>query len=193
MNVAAGAVSCETNSFLPVANGHHFCNNPMGDTAGSLMSGPLEVSFNSPQCGWMSIGFADGAAEFHTTTAHAPHGTALAELMTILTRLADPTTAENEYLLRWNRDPEEFDFRFLRNGEKLTFEIYQYPTDERDSSERELVFSHEGTVGMVTAAFAETLDQLYEDRDTDEFEFNWRQAFPYREYEAFRSATHHRQ
>lgn len=149
------------------------------------MSRNIEVSFNSPQCGWMSIGFEDGVSEFHTTTAHAPHATALPDLMRILTKLADPATTDNEYLLKWNRDPEEFDLRFLRNGEKLTMEIYQYPTEERDATEKELVFSHVGTVGMITNAFATTFEQLYADRDTDEFEFNWRQPFPYREYEEF--------
>jgi len=135
----------------------------------------------------MSIGFSDGASEFHTTTAHAPYEGALGDLMKILTRLSDQSTPENEYVLRWNRDPEEFDLRFLRNGEKLTFEIYQYPTDERDTAERELVFSHEGSVGAVVAAYAETFEQLYADRDTDEFEFNWRQPFPHAEYQEFRS------
>ena len=66
----------------------------------------FEVSFNSPQCGWMSIGFEDGVNEFHTTTAHAPHATALPDLMRILTELADPSSTLNEHLLRWNRDPE---------------------------------------------------------------------------------------
>ena len=28
------------------------------------MANKLEVSFNSPQCGWMSIGFDDGVDEF---------------------------------------------------------------------------------------------------------------------------------
>ena len=152
------------------------------------MPGKLEVSFNSPQCGWMSIGFSDGVSEFHTTTAHAPHAAALPELMEILSKLADPDTSQNDYLLKWNRDPEEFDFRFLRNGEKLLVEIYQYPTDERDNAERELVFSHEGTVGVVLQAFAETFEQLYSDRDTDEFEFNWRQPFPLAEYQEFEAA-----
>lgn len=152
------------------------------------MSGKLEVSFNSPQCGWMSIGFDDGVSEFHTTTAHAPHASALPDLMKILTHLVDPATTDNEYLLRWNRDPEEFDLRFLRDGEKLTIEIYQYPTEERDSAERELVFSHVGTVANIYAAFGETFEQLSADRDTDEFEFNWRQPFPYAEYEKFRGA-----
>lgn len=150
------------------------------------MTRKLEVSFNSPQCGWMSIGFEDGVSEFHTTTAHAPHAAALPELMQILTALAEPNSPQNEYLLKWNRDPEEFDFRFVRTGEDLLIEIYQYPTDERDAAERGLVFSHNGKVKEVIEAFAETFDQLYEDRDTDEFEFNWRQPFPYSEFEEFR-------
>lgn len=150
------------------------------------MPGKLEVSFNSPQCGWMSIGFDDGAAEFHTTTAHAPHELALPELLGILTSLLDANSADNEYLLKWNRDPEAFDFRFIRNGDELLLEIYQYPSEARDASEKELVFSHKGSVNEVCRAFAETFDQLYEDRNTDEFEFNWRQPFPFREFEEFK-------
>lgn len=150
------------------------------------MERKLEVSFNSPQCGWMSIGFDDGVNEFHTTTAHAPHETALPDLIRILTTLADPGSPQDEFLLKWNRDPEEFDFRFVRNGSDLTVEVFEYPTDERDSAERELVYSYSGSVKDVLAAFATTFDQLYEDRDTDEFEFNWRQPFPYSEYEEFK-------
>ncbi len=150
------------------------------------MSAKLEVSFNSPQCGWMSIGFDDGVSEFHSTTAHAPHASALPELMRILTKLADPASAEDEFLLKWNRDPEEFDFRFVRDGAMVVIEIYQYPTDERDSHDRELVFSHAGSVADTIAAFGLTFEQLYADRETDEFEFNWRQPFPFREYEQFK-------
>jgi hypothetical protein len=150
------------------------------------MSGKLEVSFNSPQCGWMSVGFEDARGEFHTTTAHAPHEAALPELMRVLSALLDDDSPENEYLLRWNRDPEEFDFRFVREVDSLTLEIYQYPTDERVGDERELVFTHQGIVRDVCEAFAVTFEQLYADRDTDEFEFNWRQPFPFAEYEDFR-------
>lgn len=151
------------------------------------MAGKLEVSFNSPQCGWMSIGFDDGVSEFHTTTAHAPHELALPELMSILTSLAKANASSKEYLLKWNRDPEEFDFRFVRDGENLLLEIYQYPTDERDAAERELVFSHSGQLTNVVKSFAETFEQLYEDRNTDEFEFNWRQPFPSTEFAEFKS------
>jgi len=145
----------------------------------------LEVSFNSPQCGWMSIGFDDGISEFHTTTAHAPHELALPELLRILTALLGDDALQSEHILKWNRDPEEFDFRFVRDGEKLLLEIYEYPTDDREAGTSELVFSHTGNVRDICRSFAETFDQLYEDRETDEFEFNWRQAFPYKEYKTF--------
>jgi hypothetical protein len=151
------------------------------------MGRKLEVSFNSPQCGWMSIGFDDGVSEFHTTTAHAPHELALTELLRLLTALLDADSAQNEYLLKWNRDPEEFDFRFVRDGDDLALEIFQYPTDEREIDGRELVFSHTGKVRDVCVAFAETFEQLHQDRLTDEFEFNWRQPFPTEDFDRFES------
>jgi hypothetical protein len=152
------------------------------------MSRKLEVSFNSPQCGWMSIGFKDAHGEFSTTTAHSPHRLALSQLLDVLTDLLDPNSSGSEYILKWNRDPEEFDFRFLKSeGGGLLFEVYQYPTEERELAERELVFAHLGTVHEVCEAFAETFEQLYEDRETDEFEFNWRQPFPFTEFEQFRT------
>lgn len=153
----------------------------------------LEVSFNSPQCGWMSVGFDDGRRRFHTTTAHAPHANALPELMGILTSLLDPESPQSEFVLKWNRDPEAFDIRFLRSdGGSLLLEVYEYPTEDRELAERELVFSHLADVAEVARAFAETFVRLYEDRETDEFEFNWRQPFPFREFETFKAALSHK-
>jgi hypothetical protein len=154
------------------------------------MANKLEVSFNSPQCGFMSIGFGDGAQEFHTTTAHAPHERALPELLQILSALLDSNSAKDEYILHWNREPEEFDFRFATSGENVLLEIYQYPTEKREPSNRELVFAHTGAVKDVCQTFAETFNQLYADRETDEFEFNWRQPFPEREFEEFKNKYH---
>ena len=152
------------------------------------MPNKLEVSFNSPQCGWMSIGFAGEREEFHTTTAHAPHERALPELLEILTALLDKNSAENEFTLKWNRNPEEFDFHFARQNERLILEIYQYPSDERRNAERERVFTHNGEVNDVCQAFYETFAQLHADKNTDEFEFNWRQSFPLAEFQRFEQA-----
>ena len=146
----------------------------------------LQVSFNSPQCGWMSIGFVDGEREFHTTTAHAPHEKALAELLNTLSEMLGN---ENfSHVLKWNRLPEEFDFVFAKAGEKVSLEIIQYPSEKRDASEQETVFIYQGNVREIAGAFHETFIQLYEDRNTDEFEFNWRQPFPLAEYENFENA-----
>ncbi len=152
------------------------------------MSDKLEVSFNSPQCGFMSIGFAGGAREFHTTTAHAPHERALPELLRILTDLLNEDSRNNEYVLHWNREPEEFDFRFFRDGENLILEIYQYPTERRETSEREMVFAHAGYLRDIAEAFHATFMQLYKDKDTDEFAFNWRKPFPFAEFDEFDKA-----
>lgn len=151
------------------------------------MSNKLEVSFNSPQCGWMSIGFSDETREFHTTTAHAPHERALSELLQILSDLMDKNSAGREYVLHWNRNPEEFDFHFVKTDENVLLEIYQFPTEERERAMRELVYSHEGSVGDVCRSFYATFAQLYEDRQTDEFEFNWRQPFPFDDFANFES------
>ncbi|MDQ4123532.1 MAG: hypothetical protein M3209_19010 [Acidobacteriota bacterium] len=150
------------------------------------MAEKLKVSFNSPQCGWMSIGFEDEKSEFHTTTAHAPHRNALTDLMNTLTDLLDETTEGQETLVQWNRDPEEFDFWVRRSKGKIRIEIWQYPTGRRLNAQREIVFQHEGDTREVAAAFYETFEQMYEDRETDEFEQNWRQPFPVRAFERFK-------
>lgn len=152
----------------------------------------LEVSFNSPQCGFMSVGFASGGREFHTTTAHAPHERALPELLQILSALLDKNSAQNEYVLRWNREPEEFDFRFFKDNENVILEIYQYPGEKRLESERELVFAHAGDLRETAEAFYATFTQLYKDKDTDEFAFNWRKPFPHKEFDDFQKALKNR-
>ncbi len=148
------------------------------------MENNFEVSFNSPQCGWMSIGFKNEKNEFNSTTAHAPHERALQEILRILFRLlGDEDFSET---LRWNRDPEEFDFNFNKKGNQVSFAIYQYPTEERLNNEEEQVFVHDGKIAEFCQAFDETFTQLYEARETDEFQANWRQPFPHEEFNNFK-------
>lgn len=136
----------------------------------------------------MSIGFTAGDNEFHTTTAHAPYKKALPELLQMLTAMLDHNRPMLTEILKWNRDPEEFDLAFHKHGDRVRFDVFQYPTAERIFNEREQVFAYEGPVSEVTAAFYETFHQLHEDRHTDEFEFNWRQPFPMVEFAEFERA-----
>ncbi len=79
------------------------------------MKNKLEVSFNSPQCGWMSIGFSDGRNEFHTTTAHTPYVDALPEILKGLASLLDAASAKDEFRIEWSRNPEAYDLFFERD------------------------------------------------------------------------------
>ncbi len=153
------------------------------------MSGKLEVSFNSPQCGWMSIGFEDETAEFHTTTAHSPHSQALSEMLNILVDLVGKGSYES--VLKWNRDPEEFDFVFRRNKETASIEIIEYPTEIREEGKRETVYFYEGDAKQIAEAFCETFEQLFQERDTDEFEANWHQKFPLEEFSRLKETLKH--
>jgi hypothetical protein len=152
-----------------------------------FMSNKLEVSFNSPQCGWMSIGFDDGTSEFHTTTAYTPHSQALSEILRGLSSLLQPEIAGDEFVIEWSRNPEAYNLYFKRSGGEINFQMIEYPTFNRLETEGETVFSYQGNAREFCQSFYETFAQLYEDRDTDEFEFNWRQAFPLAEFENFES------
>lgn len=159
------------------------------------MTNKLEVSFNSPQCGWMSIGFDDGNNEFHTTTAHTPHSRALSEILKGLSSLIDATTAKDEFTIEWSRNPEAYDLKFERDGENVRFQVIEFPNFNRTQSESETVFSYEGDVRNFCEAFYVTFQQLYAEREVDEFEENWKQPFPFAEYEEFqtrlKSANNH--
>jgi len=150
------------------------------------MTNKLEVSFNSPQCGWMSIGFDDGKSEFHTTTAYTPHSQALPEILRSLASLIDASDHEM-FKIEWSRNPEAYSLFFRRTEETVFFQVVEYPTGNRLDGEGEIVFSHHGNVRDFCRSFYQTFAQLYEDRETDEFEFNWRQPFPFEEFAQFES------
>ena len=151
------------------------------------MKHKLEVSFNSPQCGWMSIGFDDGESEFHTTTAYTPHSQALAEILNVLSSLLETKNQMDDYVVQWSRNPEEYKLFFRRYENTVHFQVVEYPPSSELKSEGEIVFSTQANPDEFCQSFYKTFLQLYEDRDTDEFEFNWRQPFPFEEFENFKS------
>ena len=150
------------------------------------MAEHFEVSFNSPQCGWMSIGFEHDGGEFRTTTAAVPHTTALADVLNTVSGLL---CTEGDYRreLKWNRDPEEYDFSFSRSGNNCIIEITEYPTPARERGE--VVYRFEGEAIEIGKAFLATFQQMYEERNIDEFEENWHQEFPVEEFEGLKEAV----
>ncbi len=152
------------------------------------MNKEFEVSFNSPQCGWMSIGLSGASGEFRTTTAYAPHTNALGELMDALAGLLKDNEPGFSHTLRWNRDPEEYDFVLERKEDEATLRVFEYPTGDRESDEKVLVFSHSGNAVRTVEAFFETFRQLYEERGVDDFAENWHQDFPFTSFENLRNS-----
>ena len=151
------------------------------------MPNKLEVSFNSPQCGWMSIGFDDGENEFHTTTAYTPHVRALPEILKGLSSLLEAKSPRDEFTIAWSRNPEEYKLFFRRVENQVFFQVVEYPGFNHTEDEGEIVFSYHGNAKDFCESFYQTFAQLYADRDTDEFEFNWRLPFPFAEFENFKS------
>lgn len=147
------------------------------------MLGKLEVSFNSPQCGWMSVGFEDGKSEFQTTTAYTPHSDALSEILKGMISLVEAKAPKDEFIVKWSRNPESYDFLFIRENENVNIKVVEFPTSDREENKAEEVFTHTGNAKQVAKAFHDTFRQLYEERNIDEFEDNWHQKFPLEEYE----------
>lgn len=145
----------------------------------------LEVSFNSPQCGWMSIGFDNGESEFHTTTAHTPHSRALAEILECLASMLESKNKKEEHKIAWSRNPEAYHLFFTLYEGVVHFQVVEYPTIGHRPAEGTIVFSHQEPVRNFCESFYATFAQLYADRETDEFEFHWRQPFPFEEYKNF--------
>ena len=143
----------------------------------------FEVSFNSPQCGWMSVGFRNDEYEFHSTTAHTPFSHALPEIMKVLSSLLESKNERDEFKVEWSRNPEAFNLFFRQYEGIVFFQVVQYPTVDDKGEEGEIVFSHHGSLRQFCRSFDETFTQLYEDRETDEFEANWKQPFPFADFE----------
>jgi hypothetical protein len=149
------------------------------------MAENFEVSFNSPQCGWMSVGFRNNENEFHSTTAHTPFSNALQEILKVLSSFLESKNERDESKVEWSRNPEAFDLFFRQNKGIVAFQVVQYPTVEHKGEEGEIVFSHNGNLKEFCRKFEETFTQLYKDRETDEFEMNWKQPFPFEDFEKF--------
>lgn len=143
------------------------------------MSEKLFVSFNSPQCGYMSIGLKANGKEFTTAMRHKPYNS-LTDWLKTLSALIEN---EGAFTVKWNAEPEEFDFNVERKGNDVSLNVIRYQ-DHRRQDEGETVFEFQGNVKNFCLSFWETLENMRRDIETDEFDRNWRREFPQKEFEA---------
>lgn len=142
----------------------------------------FSVSFESPQSGWMSVRLRAGARQFVSVVSHAP-ADSLRELLGGLAALAE---SRRPFTVRWNAEPEEFDFVFAASGVRASLRVVRLPS--RAADEGGEVFAFEGPLGEVCAPFLRELSDLRVRGETDGFEFNWRRLFPAEELLRLRAA-----
>lgn len=141
------------------------------------MKQTLSVSLESPQHGFMSLRLKTTGQSFVTVVAHAPYDS-LRDLIAALSAVLDGDCAPT---VNWNSEPDEYDFRLQANGDRLLLEVIHYPDHRKLPETAATVFSFRGPKADACRAFWEEVQDLRSRAGRDEFDRQWRRAFPERE------------
>lgn len=135
----------------------------------------FKVSIESPQSGFMSMSLALEGQRFVTAFAHAPYDS-LRDLLEALTALL---RGGGGALVKWNAEPEEYDFKIGARDDAVSFEVVRYADHRRRAGE--VVFAVSCARLDFCRPFWRELRELRRRSETDVFEQNWRRAFPHEE------------
>jgi hypothetical protein len=138
------------------------------------MSETLHVSFNSPQCGWMSFELRAGEQSLIDAVSSAPYDS-LRDLIRALSKLLVDDT---DLTVKWAYEPDEADFNFKAGGERAELEVKWYKNQLRLEGTGERVFFFEGSRLELCHPFWKALRDIQSDTEVDEFARNWRREFP---------------
>ncbi|MDX6272744.1 MAG: hypothetical protein QOD28_3967 [Acidobacteriota bacterium] len=138
------------------------------------MDEKLRVSFNSPQCGWMSFELRAGEQSLVDAACSAPYDSLL-DLIRALSRLL---VEDTELTVKWAYEPDEADFNFKARGERAELEVVWYENRLRLEGTGERVFFFEGSRLDLCRPFWEALRNVQRDIVVDEFARNWGREFP---------------
>lgn len=127
----------------------------------------------------MSIGLRTSDKEFTTTMRYKPYDS-LTDWMKTLSALIED---EGAFTVKWNAEPEEFDFNATRKDERVSLNVVRYQDHRRLDEGKGIVFTFEGDLKDFCLAFWKTLENLRRDIETDEFDKNWRREFPQQEFD----------
>jgi hypothetical protein len=143
------------------------------------MSEKFSVSMESPQSGWMSMRLRAGTGrEFVAVMSHQPYDS-LRELIDALTALLGGARAAS---VRWNAEPEEYDFELKAEGEgDLSLRVVHHRGHRREPSRARAVFACRASRVEMCLPFWRELSEMSARSETDVFEQNWRRKFPRRE------------
>lgn len=138
------------------------------------MDQSLRVSLESPQHGFMSLRLSHAGKSFVVVVSHEPYDS----LRDLIAALSASLKGDGRRVVRWNGEPEEFDFRLEAVGARLRLDVVRYPDHRRLEETADVVFSFQGSKSKACRAFWEELRDLQSRTAQDEFDRQWRRAFP---------------
>ena len=138
------------------------------------MSEKLRVSFNSPQCGWMSFELRAGEQSLVNAVSYTPYDS-LRDLIDALSRLL---SEDIDLTVKWAFEPDEADFNFKARGERAELEVKWYKNHLRLAGTGERVFFFEGSRLDLCHPFWKALRDMQSDMEVDDFARNWGRKFP---------------
>jgi hypothetical protein len=141
------------------------------------MNQKLRVSLESPQHGFMSLRLSSGKDSFVAVVSHAPYDS----LSDLIDALCKVVASDGEEIIKWNSEPEEYDFKLTARDDSIKLDIIRYPDHRRLDAASSTVFSFRGSKLDACLPFWKELRGLRRRIAQDEFDRQWRREFPERE------------
>jgi hypothetical protein len=145
------------------------------------MKQKLSVSLESPQHGFMSIRLKAGDQSLVAVVSHTPYDS-LRDLIEALSAVLD---GDCDLTVKWNSEPEEYDFRLVSLGDAVRLDVIHYPDHRRSQDAGSTVFSFRGSKLETCRPFWNELRGLRARAARDEFDRQWRRDFPESELNGF--------
>ena len=145
------------------------------------MKQKLRVSLESPQHGFMSLRLTSGNESFVAVVSHEPYDS----LRDLIAALCDVLAGKTEAIVKWNSEPEEYDFRLAAKGASVQLDVIRYPDHRRLKAASSTVFKLSASRLDACWPFWKELRDLHRRALQDEFDRQWRREFPEREMQEF--------
>lgn len=139
-----------------------------------MMNQKLKVSLESPQHGFMSIRLSSGEDSFVTVVSYTPYDS----LRDLIEALIAILAGDRDLIVKWNCEPEEYDFSLRAKDDAVQFDVIHYPDHRRLAELSSKVFSFHGSKFEMCWPFWKELQDLRSRSVQDEFDRQWRRDFP---------------
>jgi hypothetical protein len=133
----------------------------------------LKVRFADVKGGWMSVSLVSYEQSLSFFPTYTPYDS-IDELVNVLFDFL--SWSESESVVRWNEQPNEFQFVFVNAGEKAEFKVYEI-SQRVSGLTSELVLSVSGSRLQIALPFWRALRDL-ETNPNHNYESEWRRSFP---------------